>query len=77
MTEIRKVASTIPMVWSLEKQEYIPEIGRGDLALNVDRIAPRLFEEGVLVLVDPAAAPKAESKQQKPPKESKSEPKEE
>lgn len=53
MTEKRNVASTIEMVWSLEKQEYIPEIGVGSLLLNVDRIHPRLFEEGVLVLVDP------------------------
>lgn len=64
MTEIRKVASTIEMVWSLEKQEYIPTIGSGDVLLNVERIAPRLFEEGVLVLVD--GPTKAASK--KPPK---------
>lgn len=63
MTEIRKVAATIDMVWSLEKQEYIPEVGKGDLALNVDRINPELFKQGVLVLVD-SEAPKA-SKQQK------------
>lgn len=64
MTEIRKVASTIEFVWSLEKQEYIPVVGEGEIDLNVERINPRLFEEGVLVLVD-QAKPKA-SKQQKP-----------
>ena len=66
MTEKRNVASTIEMVWSLEKQEYIPEIGVGSLLLNVDRIHPRLFEEGVLVLVDPVkpSKTKTESKEE-------------
>ncbi len=61
MTETRKVASTLGMVWSLEKQEYVPELGSGDLLLNVERIHPRLFEEGVLVLVDKAKAPASSS----------------
>lgn len=64
MTERRKVAATISDVWSLEKQQYIPVVGEGDIELNVERINPSLFTEGVLVLVD-EAKPKA-SKQQKP-----------
>lgn len=69
MTERRKVAATIEKVWSLEKEEYIPELGTGDLLLNVERINPALFEDGVLVLVDPPTAapkkaPKPESKEE-------------
>ncbi len=76
MTEKRKVAATIDMVWSLEKQKHIPTIGMGDIELNVTRIHPRLFTEGVLVLVDSGKGSKAESKQQKPPEKSAKSPKE-
>jgi hypothetical protein len=64
VTTKKKVASTIDMVWSLEKEEYIPVLGKGSLELDVDRINPKLFDDGVLVIIDekPEAKGKTSSK---------------
>lgn len=59
---IKDVAATRPMVWSLEKKEYIPLVGLGSLPLEVDRIHPRLFEDGTLVLVEDEPVQKAAPK---------------
>jgi hypothetical protein len=46
------VAATQPFTWSIQKECYVPMVGEGSLEMDIDLVAPKVFDQGILVIVE-------------------------